>query len=93
MSAVVKSQSDARKGTPRPSPAALNAAAASFAALTDRLVSIHTWSDPAKVGPYRETAWVWQDGRLFQQRERKNRPAHRAVANISALGEFVRTQL
>src|SRR6201991_1564855 len=37
MSAVVKSQSGAPKGTPKPSPAALNAAAASFAALTARL--------------------------------------------------------
>ncbi len=37
MSAVVKSPSEAPKGIPRPSPAALNAAAASFAALTARL--------------------------------------------------------
>ncbi len=37
MSAVVKSSSEAPKGIPRPSPAALNAAAASFAALTARL--------------------------------------------------------
>jgi GTP pyrophosphokinase len=37
MSAVAKSQSHAPKGTPKPSPAALNAAAASFAALTARL--------------------------------------------------------
>jgi guanosine-3',5'-bis(diphosphate) 3'-pyrophosphohydrolase len=37
MSAVVKSHPGAPKGVPRPSPAALNAAAASFAALTARL--------------------------------------------------------
>ncbi|HUD32839.1 MAG TPA: bifunctional (p)ppGpp synthetase/guanosine-3',5'-bis(diphosphate) 3'-pyrophosphohydrolase [Variovorax sp.] len=37
MSAVVKSLSEASDGVPRPSPAALNAAAASFAALTARL--------------------------------------------------------
>ncbi|CAN5702221.1 bifunctional (p)ppGpp synthetase/guanosine-3',5'-bis(diphosphate) 3'-pyrophosphohydrolase [soil metagenome] len=37
MSAVVKPHSSAPKGSPRPSPAALNAAAASFAALTARL--------------------------------------------------------
>ena len=36
MSAAVKPQSDAHR-SPQPSPAALNAAAASFAALTDRL--------------------------------------------------------
>src|SRR5439155_977475 len=37
MSAVAKHQSRAPTGTPKPSPAALNAAAASFAALTARL--------------------------------------------------------
>lgn len=36
------------------------------AALTDRLVSIHTWSDPHKVGPYRPGAWVWKAGTLQQ---------------------------
>jgi len=63
------------------------------AALTHRLVSIHTWSDPAKVGPHRETAWVWKGGLLFQQRDRGNRDAHREVAKIGALAEFVKTQL
>lgn len=63
------------------------------AALTSRLVSIHTWSDPAKVGPYRGDAWVWKDGRVFQQRDRENTAAHREVSNISALAEFVKTQL
>jgi heptosyltransferase-1 len=63
------------------------------AALTDRLVSIHTWSDPAKVGPYRDNAWVWKDGRLFQQRDRENPAVHRDVAKIETLAEFVKTQL
>jgi heptosyltransferase-1 len=63
------------------------------AAITDHLVSIHTWSDPAKVGPYRAEAWIWQNGRLFQQRERENAAAHREVANITSLAEFVKTQL
>ena len=34
------------------------------AAISDRLVSIHTWSDPRKVGPYAADAWVWKGGRL-----------------------------
>ena len=63
------------------------------AALTARLVSIHTWSDPAKVGPYRPEAWVWRAGHLFQQKDRANAAAHREAANISSLAEFVRTQL
>jgi ADP-heptose:LPS heptosyltransferase len=63
------------------------------AALTSRLVSIHTWSDPAKVGPYRADAWVWQSGRLFRQVDRANFPAHREIANIGALAELVRSML
>ncbi len=39
------------------------------AALTHRLVSIHTWSDPRKVGPYNQDAWVWKSGDLHRVRE------------------------
>jgi ADP-heptose:LPS heptosyltransferase len=39
------------------------------AAIKPRLVSIHTWSDPAKVGPYQPEAWVWKDGALFQMKD------------------------
>ncbi|MEO5719201.1 MAG: glycosyltransferase family 9 protein [Chthoniobacterales bacterium] len=39
------------------------------AALSDRLISIHTWSDPRKVGPYNENAWVWKNGDLVQVRD------------------------
>jgi ADP-heptose:LPS heptosyltransferase len=34
------------------------------AALTDRVVSIHTWTDPRRVGPYNPNAWVWKNGQL-----------------------------
>jgi ADP-heptose:LPS heptosyltransferase len=34
------------------------------AALTDRLLAIHTWSDPLRVGPFRPEAWVWKDGKV-----------------------------
>lgn len=33
-------------------------------ALTDRVVSIHTWTDPRRVGPYNPNAWVWKNGQL-----------------------------
>lgn len=33
-------------------------------AVSDRLVSIHTWSDPRRVGPYNANAWAWKGGRL-----------------------------
>jgi heptosyltransferase I len=39
------------------------------AALTDRLISIHTWSDPRKVGPYNGEAWVWKNGDLRRARD------------------------
>ena len=35
------------------------------AALGRPLVAIHTWSDPRRVGPYRDDAWVWKNGRLL----------------------------
>ncbi|MBA3832348.1 MAG: glycosyltransferase family 9 protein [Chthoniobacterales bacterium] len=38
-------------------------------ALSDRLISIHSWSDPGKVGPYNESAWVWKNGELRQVRD------------------------
>src|SRR5438132_7210159 len=36
------------------------------AAVTDRLLSIHSWTDPAKVGPYNPDAWVWKNGNLLR---------------------------
>jgi ADP-heptose:LPS heptosyltransferase len=47
------------------------------AAITDRLISIHTWSDPHKVGPYNGGAWVWKNGDLLRARDLR-RPAKRA---------------
>ncbi len=59
-------------------------------ALTPHLLSIHTWSDPEKVGPYRPEAWVWKDGALFQ-RDEATRSEHRAQ-DISQVAQFVRAQ-
>ncbi len=51
------------------------------AAHSDRVVAIHTWSDPRKVGPYNPNAWVWKSGQLLRaselaglDAERKSRP-------------------
>lgn len=35
------------------------------AAITGKLIGIHTWSDPCKVGPYRADATVWKGGEFF----------------------------
>ena len=42
------------------------------AALDKPLVAIHTWSDPRRVGPYRDDAWVWKNGRLIPMRATAN---------------------
>jgi len=39
------------------------------AAVTDRLLSIHTWTDPRRVGPYNSDAWVWKNGQIIRVRE------------------------
>ena len=61
------------------------------AAITPRLLSIHTWSDPAKVGPYHPEAWVWKDGRVFQRNQAAS-PAHEAK-DLTAVAKFLRTQI
>lgn len=37
------------------------------AAVETPLLSIHTWSDPRLVGPYSQTAWIWQGGEIRHQ--------------------------
>ncbi|CAN5514865.1 lipopolysaccharide heptosyltransferase I [soil metagenome] len=37
------------------------------AALGANLLSIHTWSDPREVGPFNESAWIWQGGTIRRQ--------------------------
>lgn len=61
------------------------------AALSDRLLAIHTWSNPRVVGPCRKRAWVWRDGFLgrvgeiavdqFPERRRQARELNRRVAS------------
>ncbi len=52
------------------------------AALTPRLLAIHRWSDPRRVGPYDPEAWVWKDRALFQMKDLTNPEARRPVADI-----------
>ena len=39
------------------------------AAVTDNLLSIHTWTDPRRVGPFNPDAWVWKHGELLRVNE------------------------
>ena len=36
------------------------------AAVTPNLLSIHTWTDPRRIGPYNPDAWVWKHRQLFR---------------------------
>ena len=59
------------------------------AALTPHLLSIHTWSDPRKVGPYCPDAWVWKDHAVFQMKDIGNGAARHAAADITAVARHV----
>lgn len=37
------------------------------AALGVPLLGVHTWSDPRLVGPFSESAWIWQGGEIRRQ--------------------------
>ena len=64
------------------------------AALEVPLLSIHTWSDPRLVGPYSETAWIWQGGEIRRQNLDAAPLPERAFteADATAIGEFVAAQ-
>jgi len=78
------------------------------AGLTDRVFSLHTWSNPGMVGPWRPEAWVWRESRLVQVRdvqpdefpERRDLQKHYGAkerlldpADLSYIAAFLRTQL
>jgi heptosyltransferase-1 len=60
------------------------------AAVNPRILVIHTWSDPRKVGPYSEQAFVWQGGEIRRQSLHadaviaRSRPFHNEDAPIVA---------
>jgi heptosyltransferase-1 len=63
------------------------------AALTPRLVSIHSWSDPRKVGPYEPEAWVWKSGMLFQMKDLASPECHHPTPTITDVARHVAQQL
>jgi len=42
------------------------------AAVTTNLVSIHTWTNPRRVGPYNAAATIWKNGKLFRVADLKS---------------------
>jgi heptosyltransferase-1 len=65
------------------------------AAVTSQLLSIHTWSDPRRVGPYNSAAWVWKNGQQLRVEELPNAGRLKkgrafAVQDVAPVVEFVR---
>lgn len=59
------------------------------AALGERMLAIHSWSDPLKVGPFRPRAWVWKGGRIARVRE-LDPELSAAAGSLPDLDEMVR---
>jgi len=65
------------------------------AAVNDRLLSIHTRTDPRRVGPYNPDAWIWKNGRLLRVSELettniKRRGRRFKTRDIAAIVELIR---
>jgi ADP-heptose:LPS heptosyltransferase len=65
------------------------------AAVTDRLLSIHTWTDPRRVGPYNPDAWIWKHGKIIRVSELestklKKRGRRFKPKDVPALAELIR---
>jgi hypothetical protein len=56
------------------------------AAVGTPLLGIHTWSDPRRVGPYSDDAWIWQGGEIRRQDLTRSPLAQRAFTSDSAAG-------
>lgn len=59
------------------------------AALGERMLAIHSWSNPLKVGPFRKRAWVWKAGSIARVGEFDARLA-RGDGELPDLDEMVR---
>jgi heptosyltransferase I len=65
------------------------------AAVTDNLLSIHTWTDPRRVGPFNPDAWVWKHGQLLRVNElptaKMKRHGRRfKLKDVPAMAELIR---
>jgi heptosyltransferase-1 len=65
------------------------------AAVNDRLLSIHTWTNPRRVGPYNPAAWVWKHGKIVRVSELESTKLRRRgrrfkMKDIPALVELIR---
>lgn len=65
------------------------------AAIAQNLLSIHTWTDPRRVGPYNPDAWIWRNGKILRMSELENIKLRRhgrrfKAKDIPAVQELIR---
>jgi ADP-heptose:LPS heptosyltransferase len=65
------------------------------AAVNDRLLSIHTWTNPRRVGPYNTDAWIWKHGTILRVSELENTKLKRhgrpfKIKDVPTLVELIR---
>lgn len=65
------------------------------AALTNRLLAIHTWTEPRRVGPYNSDAWIWKHGKIVRVGELdtvkiKKRGRRFKTKDVPAIVELIR---
>lgn len=66
------------------------------AAISKNLLSIHFWSDPRSVGPYRKDAWVWRDQkilRIAQIEKSKFRRGAQSRPDMARIAALIQKQL
>jgi heptosyltransferase I len=68
------------------------------AAVNAPLLSIHTWTDPRRVGPYNPDAWIWKHGKVVRVNDLENTKLKRhgrpfKTKDISAVVDLVRPQV
>lgn len=71
------------------------------AAVSRRLLAVHTWTDPLRVGPYNPDAWVWKSGQILRVQDLANLSMSKVIRPKPAivrpepgmLATFVKEQL
>ncbi len=63
------------------------------AALTSRLLSLHRWSDPLRVGPFDPEAWVWKDDYICRVKDLTNENPRACARTMESVAEWVRERV
>ncbi len=63
------------------------------AALTPRLLAIHTGTDPVEYGPYRPDAWIWKDAALFRAGDRRDTSTRQSAPDMGAVAQFLQSRI